>query len=94
MSFSLFPRCKVGIGTATAKLLLKARYIMYPALPDGYLPHYSQTMAMTEGTLSIVRTRHQITAGAVVDAFDLWKMETAVRSILDIGVDTLVLSSV
>ena len=92
--FFLFPNRKGGMRTVTAKLLLKARYIMYAALPNGYLPHYSQTIAMAEGTLSDLRTRHKIVSGAVVDAFDPWKMETSVRSILDAGVDTLVLSSV
>jgi hypothetical protein len=92
--FFLYPERKGGVRTLTAKLLLKARYIMYPALPNGYLPHYSQTMSMAEATLSDLRARHQITAGAVVDAFSPWKGEVAIRSILDQGVDTLVLSSV
>lgn len=92
--FFLYPHRKGGIRTVTAKLLLKARYTMYSALPNGYLPHYSQTMAMGEATLANLRTRHNIAAGAVVDAFDPWKAEVAIRSILDQGVDTLVLSSV
>jgi protoheme ferro-lyase len=92
--FFLYPERKGGIRTVTAKLLLKARYTMYAALPNGYLPHYSQTIAMAEAALSSLRTRHTIAAGAVVDAFDPWKMESSVRSILDQGVDTLVLSSV
>jgi Ferrochelatase len=92
--YFLYPARKGGFRTPTAKLLLKARYIMYAALPGGYLPHYSQTLAMGEAAVAELRTRHAITAGAVVEAFDPWKMETSVRQILDTGVDTLVLASV
>jgi protoheme ferro-lyase len=91
--FFLFPKRKGGIRTATAKTLLKARYIMYARLPNDYLPHFSQTKAMGEAALAQLRTRHDITAGAVLEAFNPSQMEQSVRGILDAGVDTLVLAS-
>jgi hypothetical protein len=92
--FFLFPERKGGVRTVTAKLLLKARYTMYPALPNGYLPHYSQTMSMAEASITSLRARHDIAAASVVDGFNPWQGEVAIRAILDQGVDTLVLSSV
>jgi protoheme ferro-lyase len=92
--FFLYPARKGGMRTLTAKLLLKARYTMYARLPNGYLPHYSQTIAMAQSTVDTLKARHNIAAGAVVNAFDPWQMETSVRSILDSGVDTIVLASV
>jgi protoheme ferro-lyase len=92
--FFLFPKRKGGIRTATAKTLLKARYVMYARLPNGYLPHFSQTKAMGEAALAELRTRHNIQAGAVVEAFNPAQMEQSVRALLDSGIDTLVLASV
>jgi hypothetical protein len=92
--FFLYPARKGGMRTLTGKLLLKARYTMYARLPNGYLPHYSQTIAMAQSTVDTLKARHNLAAGAVVNAFDPWQMETSVRSILDSGVDTLVLASV
>jgi hypothetical protein len=92
--FFLYPERKGGMRTLTAKLLLKARYTMYARLPNGYLPHYSQTFAMGQSTVDTLKDRHPLSAGAVVDAFNPWQMEQSVRSILDSGVDTLVLASV
>lgn len=92
--FFLFPKRKGGVRTATAKTMLKARYIMYAQLPNGYLPHFSQTKTMAEATLSTLRARHGITAGAVVEAFNPSQMQQSVRAILDSGIDTLVLASV
>ena len=89
--FFLFPKRKGGVRTATAKTMLKARYIMYAQLPNGYLPHFSQTKTMAEATLSTLRARHGITAGAVVEAFNPSQMQQSVRAILDSGIDTLVL---
>jgi hypothetical protein len=92
--FFLYPTRKGGMRTLTGKLLLKARYTMYARLPNGYLPHYSQTIAMAQSTVDTLQARHNLAAGAVVNAFDPWQMETSVRSVLDRGVDTLVLASV
>jgi hypothetical protein len=92
--FFLYPERKGGMRTITAKLLLKARYTMYARLPDGYLPHYSQTFAMAQSTVDTLKARHNLSGGAVVDAFDPWQMEQSVRGVLDSGVDTLVLASV
>jgi protoheme ferro-lyase len=92
--FFLYPKRKGGIRTATAKTLLKARYVMYARLPNGYLPHFSQTIGMGEAALTALKERHGIAAGAVVEAFNPAQMESSVRSILDSGVDTLVLASV
>jgi protoheme ferro-lyase len=92
--FFLFPKRKGGVRTATAKTLLKARYVMYARLQNGYLPHFSQTKAMGEAALSQLRTRHAITSGAVVEAFNPHQMEQSVRAILDAGIDTLVIASV
>lgn len=92
--FFLYPKRKGGIRTATAKTLLKARYVMYARLPNGYLPHFSQTKGMGEAALDALRTRHGIKAGAVVEAFNPAQMEQNIRSILDSGIDTLVLASV
>jgi protoheme ferro-lyase len=94
MGFFLFPKRKGGLRTATAKTLLKARYIMYARLPNGYLPHFSQTKTMGEEALAQLRTRHGIAAGAVVEAFNPAQMNQSVRAILDSGVDTLVFASV
>lgn len=90
----LYPKRKGGVRTATAKTLLKARYVMYAQLPRGYLPHFSQTKAMGEAALSQLRTRHAITSGAVVEAFNPTQMEQSVRAILDAGIDTIVIASV
>jgi hypothetical protein len=92
--FFLFPQRKGGIRTPTAKLLIKARYVMYARQPNGYLPHYSQTIAMAQAAADAMKQRHNLVAGEVVEAFDPYKMDRAVRRILDAGVDTIVLSSV
>jgi protoheme ferro-lyase len=92
--FFLFPKRKGGVRTATAKTLLKARYVMYARLPNGYLPHFSQTMALGEAALVQLRVRHAIGAGAVVEAFNPAQMERSVQGILESGIDTMVLASV
>jgi protoheme ferro-lyase len=92
--FFLYPGRKGGVRTATAKTMLKARHIMYANLPGGHLPHHAQTLAMGEAVLASLRAKRAIAAGAVGEAFDPWQLETAVRGILDAGVDTLVLASV
>jgi hypothetical protein len=92
--YFLFPKRKGGMPTITAKTLLKARYAMYARLPNGYLPHFSQTKVMGEAALSALRERHNIAAGAVVEAFNPSHMAQSVRAILDAGIDTLVLASV
>jgi protoheme ferro-lyase len=91
--FFLYPARKGGVRTATAKTMLKARYTMYAALPDGYLPHESQTRALGEAAITDIKARHPVVAAAFADAFDPWQKEQAVRAVLDAGADTLVLSS-
>lgn len=92
--FFLFPKRKGGLRTATARTLLKARYVMYARLPNGYLPHFSQTKIMGEAALTQLRSRHSVASGAVVEAFNPAQMDQSVRAILDAGIDTLVLGSV
>ena len=91
--YYLYPARKQGMRTAAAKTVAKARYIYYAALPGGYLPHYSQTLAMAQGALGEVKSRHPIVAGEVVDAFDPYAKEQAIFRVLDAGADTLVLAS-
>ncbi len=90
----LFPKRKGGLRTATAKTLLKARYVMYARLPNGYLPHFSQTKMMGETALAALKERHAVTSGEVVEAFNPSQMDQSVRAILNAGIDTLVLASV
>jgi hypothetical protein len=91
--YYLFPARKQGMRTASAKTVGKMRFIYYPELPDGYLPHHSQTLAMAQGAIGAMKVRHGIVAGEVADAFDPHAKEQAVFRVLDAGADTLVLSS-
>ena len=91
--FYLFPERKQGMRTASAKTVIKARAIYYPELPGGYLPHYSQTLAMAQGALAAVKARHPLVAGEVLDAFDPHAKEQAIFRVLDAGADTLVMAS-
>lgn len=92
--YFLYPDRKGGIRTATAKTMLKARYIYYANLPDGYLPHESQTMDMARTAITQVDQVRPLVAAQVADAFDPWQLEQAVRAVLDAGVDTLIVASV
>lgn len=90
----LYPARRQGMRYAAAKTSIKARYLYYPELPGGLLPHYAQTRAMAEGAIAEARVRHpQIVAGAVADAFDPYAKEQAIFRVLDAGVDTLILAS-
>jgi hypothetical protein len=89
----LYPERKQGMRFAAAKTAIKARYIYYPTLPGGVLPHYAQTKAMAEGAIEQVKARHNIVSGAVADAFDPHAKEQAIFQVLDAGADTLVLAS-
>ena len=89
----LYPERKQGMRFAAAKTAIKARYIYYPTLPDGVLPHYAQTKAMAEGALVLAKERYPLVAGEVADAFDPYQKEQAVFRVLDAGVDTLILAS-
>lgn len=91
--YYLYPARKQGMRTSAAKTVAKARFIYYPELPDGYLPHYSQTLAMAQGALSEIKANHPIVAGEVVDAFDPYSKEQAVFRVLNAGADTIVLAS-
>lgn len=91
--YYLYPGRKQGMRTASAKTVAKMRFIYYPVLPDGYLPHYSQTLEMARLALSEVAARHPIVAGEVADAFDPHAKEQAIIRVLDAGADTLVLTS-
>lgn len=91
--YYLYPARKQGLRTASAKTVAKMRFIYYPELPGGYLPHYSQTKAMAQGAVDAVKARHGIVAGEVLDAFDPHAKEQAIKRVLDAGADTLVLAS-
>ncbi len=91
--YYLYPERKQGMRTAAAKTVAKVRFIYYPALPGGYLPHESQTRAMAQGAIDLVRARHAAVAGEVIDAFDPHAKETAISRVLDAGADTIVLAS-
>jgi hypothetical protein len=91
--FYLYPARKQGMRTAAAKTVIKARAIYYPELPGGYMPHYSQTLAMTRGALDAVKARHPVVASEVIDAFDPHSKEQAINRVLDAGIDTLVVAS-
>jgi protoheme ferro-lyase len=91
--YYLFPERKQGMRTAAAKTVAKARFIYYPVLPGGYLPHASQTRAMGEAALAEVSRRHPVVAGEVADAFDPHAKEQAIERVLDAGADTLILAS-
>jgi hypothetical protein len=89
----LYPERKQGMRFAAAKTAIKARYIYYPALPGGVLPHYAQTRDMAQGAIDQAMARHPIVAGAVADAFDPYQKEQAIFRVLDAGIDTLILAS-
>jgi hypothetical protein len=89
----LYPERKQGMRFAAAKTSLKARYIYYPTLPDGVLPHYTQTRDMAQGAIDLARVRNNLVAAEVADAFDPYAKEQAVFKVLDAGADTLVLAS-
>ena len=91
--FYLYPERKQGMRTAAAKTVAKARFIYYPVLPGGYLPHASQTRAMAEAAIAAVKARHPIVAGEVADAFDPQPRKQAIERVLDAGADTLILAS-
>ena len=91
--YYLYPARKQGMRTASAKTVIKARYIYYPELPGGYLPHQSQTLIMAQGALDQVSARHPVVASAAIDAFDPHAKEQAIFRVLDAGVDTLVVAS-
>jgi hypothetical protein len=91
--YYLYPARKQGMRTASAKTVIKARFVYYPELPGGYLPHYSQTLAMAQGAVDTASARHPLVAGEVVDAFDPYAKEQAIFRVLDAGTDTLVLAS-
>jgi hypothetical protein len=94
VGFFLYPDRKGGTRTATAKVLLKSRYLYYAALPDGYMPHHSQTMGMAEAALVQLRQRPGVVAASLADAFNPYALSQSVNQVLDAGVDTLVLGSV
>jgi protoheme ferro-lyase len=91
--FYLYPARKQGMRTSAAKTVIKARFIYYPELPGGYLPHASQTRTMAEGAVAEVKARHGVVAAEVADAFDPYAKQQAVFRVLDAGADTLVLAS-
>ncbi len=91
--YYLYPGRKQGMATPAAKTVAKAKFLYYPVLPGGYLPHYSQTRAMADGAIAAVRARHPVIAGETIDAFDPAQKEAAVRRVLDAGADTLILAS-
>jgi hypothetical protein len=91
--FYLFPGRKQGMRTPAAKTVAKAKFIYYPVLPGGYLPHYSQTKALADGAIAVVRQRHNVVAGETIDAFDPAKKEAAINRVLDAGADTIVVAS-
>lgn len=92
--YFLYSKRKGNMPTLTAKLLLKARYVFYARQRDGYLPHFKQTTMMAQAALETLKSRHDLAAAEMVEAFNPAQMEKAVRTILDSGVDTLVLASV
>lgn len=92
--FFLYPERKGGMRTASAKVLLKARYLYYAALPNGYLPHGDQTNVMAQAALDGLKASRPDVPSAVVDGFNPHAMRLAVRSVLDAGADTVVLSSI
>jgi protoheme ferro-lyase len=89
----IYPERKQGMRFAAAKTSAKARYVYYPTLPGGVLPHYAQTRAMTQGAIDLVKARYPIVAGEVADAFDPYAKEQAIFRVLDAGADTIVLAS-
>jgi hypothetical protein len=93
LGYYLYPARKQGMRTATAKTVIKMRFVYYPELPGGYLPHAGQTRALGQGAIDLVKARHGIVAGEVIDAFDPYAKEQAIRRVLDAGADTIVLTS-
>ncbi len=89
----LYPGRKQGIRTPAAKTAAKARYLYYQRLPNGYLPHFGQTVGMSEGAIRIAQARYPIKKAAFASAFDPKQKADAVRSVLDSGIKTLVLAS-
>lgn len=93
LGYYLYPARKQGMRTATAKTVIKMRFVYYPELPGGYLPHASQTRAMGQGAIDLLKARHGIIAGEVIDAFDPYAKEQAIHRVLDAGADTIILAS-
>jgi hypothetical protein len=89
----IYPKRKGGMRTAAAKTMLKARHIYYARLPEGYLPHYAQTVGGIEGAIAKLKANGTIKSGAMTDGFNPYQMKTSINSVLDSGVDTIVLSS-
>jgi hypothetical protein len=70
------------------------RWLYYARLPNGYLPHHDQTLGMGKAALAQVRARHpQVVAAEVGEVFHPARLKLSVESVLDSGVDTLVLAS-
>lgn len=91
--FYLYPERKQGMRTAAAKTVAKVRYIYYPRLPGGFMPHEEQSLAMVKGALAQVKAAHPVVAAEMADAFDPYQKQLAVFRVLDAGADTLVLAS-
>ncbi len=89
----LYPGRKQGLRTPAAKTASKARHLYYAQLPGGYLPHYSQTVGMSEGAIALAQSRLPIKSAAFASAFDPEQKARAIRKVLDSGVKTLVLAS-
>lgn len=89
----LYKGRKAGQPTAQERAKLKARYLYYARLPDGYLPLRDHTEAMAQAAFATLRARHSIVGATLFDAFHPDDARTALDALLDQGLDTLVVGS-
>ena len=91
--YYLYPARKQGMRTASAKTVIKARFIYYPELPGGYHAasqpdpgHDAGRVGRSEGAPSGGRRRSH-------RCLRSYAKEQAIFRVLDAGVDTLVVAS-
>jgi hypothetical protein len=89
----LYTGRKAGAPSAAERAKLKARYLYYARLPDGYLPLRDQTLAMVDAAMAQLRGAHELAGTALFDAFHPDEARTALDALLEQRLDTLVVAS-
>ena len=89
----LYTGRKAGAPSAAERAKLKARYLYYARLPDGYLPLRDQTLAMVEAAMAQLRADYALAGTALFDAFHPDDARAALAGLLNQRLDTLVVAS-